>query len=82
MLVDLIPQGAQSSNLFDQAASEQIQKQAEVMHILDRINARWGSGTLGLATQHLKNQDWQMKSQLRSPRYTTCWQELPRVRLA
>lgn len=46
------------------------------MAALDMVNARFGRDTLRFAACGT-DQDWRMKQALRSPRYTTCWQELP-----
>lgn len=43
------------------------------------IHAEWGPGALRYAAESFAK-DWHMKSEQRSPRYTTHWGELPRVR--
>jgi DNA polymerase V len=43
---------------------------------MDRINRDQGAGTLQFASTQLSN-TWQMRTGNRSPRYTTCWDELP-----
>jgi DNA polymerase V len=50
-----------------------------LMQTMDSINARFGRGTLQFAVAGLKK-PWAMRSGMRSPRYTTCWSELPVVR--
>lgn len=47
--------------------------------MLDRINARWGRGTLRLAREGFV-QPWAMRQELRSPAYTTRWDDLLVVR--
>ncbi len=53
-----------------------------LMQTLDSINARFGRGTLQFAVAGLQK-SWAMKGGMRtlgaglSPRYTTCWSELP-----
>ncbi|MFZ5425967.1 MAG: Y-family DNA polymerase [Thermodesulfobacteriota bacterium] len=47
-----------------------------LMQTLDRVNARWGRGTLFPAACGVER-PWSMKQARRSPRYTTCWSELP-----
>ena len=49
------------------------------MHTLDGINAQFGRATLRFAAEGLE-QPWAMRASRRSPRYTTCWGELARVR--
>ena len=47
--------------------------------VLDRIDARWGRGTLRLAREGFA-QPWAMRQERRSPAYTTRWADLPVVR--
>jgi Domain of unknown function (DUF4113) len=46
---------------------------------LDAINAKLGRGTIQFAAAGLKK-PWAMKGEMRSPRYTTVWSEIPVVR--
>lgn len=46
------------------------------MHALDSIRAKYGSASLGYASEHLSTA-WQPRKALSSPRYTSHWQELP-----
>ena len=50
-----------------------------LMTVLDAINSRWGPGTLTSAAEGKRN-DWPMRSENRSPRYTTQWEEIQTVR--
>ena len=47
--------------------------------VLDRLNRRYGQDTVFLASAGLggARRVWSMKQEHRSPRYTTCWKELP-----
>lgn len=54
------------------------EKRKRLMSIMDEVNARFGRGTIGIAASGAK-QTWKMQSKWRSPRYTTCWAELPVV---
>lgn len=49
-----------------------------LMRTVDRINAEWGRGTVQMAVCGIR-QRWRMRADLRSPRYTTRWDELLRV---
>jgi DNA polymerase V len=49
-----------------------------LMQVMDRINQRWGRGTLKLAAEGVE-QAWKMRRERMSPAYTTSWKELPRV---
>ncbi|KAI9134268.1 Y-family DNA polymerase [Acaryochloris sp. CCMEE 5410] len=54
------------------------EKRKRLMLIMDEVNHRFGRGTIGIAASGAK-QTWKMQSKWRSPRYTTCWAELPVV---
>jgi DNA polymerase V len=64
-------------NLFD-TPNPAFQRQEKIMQVLDKLNQKYGKNTLKLATLGMK-QAWQMRSQMRSPRYTTVWNELLKV---
>jgi len=49
------------------------------MPVVDQINTRMGVGTLKFAALGLK-QRWKLRAERRSPRFTTCWSELPIVK--
>jgi len=63
-------------SLFGSAANPRRQ---QLMQTLDRINRQFGRGTLRLAAESLHD-GWAMRQELRSPRWTTQWDELPCVR--
>ncbi|WP_045443546.1 Y-family DNA polymerase [Citrobacter sp. S-77] len=77
MLGDFYSQGVAQLNLFDdnapRAGSEKL------MEVLDLLNAKEGRGTLYFAGQGIQQQ-WQMKREMLSPRYTTRYADLLRVR--
>lgn len=49
------------------------------MLVVDKVNREYGRGTLRLASEGVQ-QGWAMRQEKRSPRWTTCWDELPVVR--
>jgi DNA polymerase V len=53
-----------------------------LMMALDRLNDRYGRGTVQLASAGIGGdaRAWTMKQQWRTPGYTTCWDELPVAR--
>ena len=57
-------------------------KRTQLMKTLDEINARYGRGSLALASTGIAQQshEWDMKQERRSPRYTTDWFEIPIVK--
>lgn len=77
MLGDFFSQGVAQLNLFDEnaprAGSERL------MEVLDYLNGKDGKGTLYFAGQGIQQQ-WQMKRDMLSPRYTTRYSDLIKVR--
>jgi DNA polymerase V len=56
------------------------ERKKRFMKALDEINARWGRGTASFAVPSRQHRSWRMHRRFMSGRYTTCWDELPRVR--
>jgi DNA polymerase V len=52
----------------------------KLMAVIDSLNRRYGSGTIRFASEGMR-QDWKMRSDLRSPRFTTNWDELLVVKI-
>lgn len=77
MLGDFFSQGVAQLNLFDDNAPRH--NSGALMEMLDRLNAKEGRGTLYFAGQGIQPQ-WQMKRDMLSPRYTTRFSDLLRVR--
>jgi len=72
MLVGLVPAAPVQQSMF--VSTERADR---LMHALDRINARMGSHTLRYGALGLKKHGcWQTLCDRRSPRFTTCWNEL------
>jgi len=80
MLLDLSPKANRQLSLTETAQTEADARRSErVMATMDKINRELGKGTvqLGLPRQ---NNSWMLRSEQRTPRYTTCWKELTRVK--
>lgn len=79
MLTDLRPTGNQSPlELFENPHEER-----HIGILLEDVSSRFGRGSIGLGHAGIKSGlDWTMKRTMRSPRYTTHWDELPLVRAA
>ena len=77
MLAGLEPRAGRQLGLFDPPAAETARR-AGAMRCLDAINARFGRDTLQYAAAGL-GRPWRMRQTRKSPRYTTRWDELPRV---
>lgn len=67
-------------DLFDIEKGEKLRAKSKIMEAFDKINRKWGSNTVFLASRGVK-QAWTMRSFNRSPRYNTNWLELPRIRI-
>ena len=54
-------------------------ERGQLMGTMDKLNDRFGRGTLVLASAGVKGpqRDFEMKQNLLTPRYTTCWADLP-----
>lgn len=77
MLGDFYSQGIVQLDLFDDNAPRR--NSAPLMDVLDRVNTKTGKGTLYFAGQGIQ-QEWQMKREMLSPRYTTRYSDLLRVK--
>lgn len=73
MMLDLVQAGNEQQSLFAPATSAAGDK---VMEAMDALNRRYGKGTVFSAGQGIAK-PWDMKATMRSPRYTTQWEELP-----
>ncbi|QUY42200.1 Y-family DNA polymerase [Acaryochloris marina S15] len=74
LMVGLCPETTIQGHLWEK--DEGWEKRKRLMSIMDEVNDRFGRGTIGIAASGVK-QTWKMQSKWRSPRYTTCWAELP-----
>lgn len=79
-LGDFAPGKIIQTDLFGDANLGHEAKSHQRMQVLDFINGRWGQHTVRYAAEDLGN-SWHPKQQLRSPRYTTKWPEIPLVYL-
>ncbi len=77
LLGDFYSQGVAQLNLFDDNAPRK--NSQKLMAVLDHLNAEKGSGTLYFAGQGIQQQ-WQMKREMLSPRYTTRFSDLLTVK--
>lgn len=77
MLSGLEPADRRQLSLIEPPREEEA-KGTRLMAALDAVNARWGRETLRVAATGLER-PWRMRQAARSPRYTTCWEELATV---
>ena len=71
-LSGIVPDNAIQSNLFEPAPNE---KGRMLMSMMDNINFAMRNDVLKFAASGT-SKDWKMRQELRSPRYTTRWEEL------
>ncbi len=74
MLDGLVDATSHQADLFNRTPSN-----PKLMNTLDNINQSMGKGTLQFASEGF-SKSWVMRSERRSPDYTTNWTELPSVK--
>lgn len=80
MLSELQPKGQRQGCLWEEAADAgQREKSQKLMTALDGINQQFGRGSLQLGAVGIKPA-WTMKRGRVSPRYTTRWEDIPKVK--
>lgn len=77
MLTLLADKAARQSTLFDEPVARACS--SRLMAAVDAVNLQFGRGTLRLGASGTE-QRWAMRSESRSPRFTTRWDELPIAR--
>ena len=77
ILLGLTPEGEKQLSLFEKSEEDKKRSQG-LMQIMDKINNRYGRETIQLASSGI-HKKWQMKADYKSPKYTTNWDELPKV---
>ncbi len=77
LLYGLCSEDGVQKNLFHPALPDPDERR--IMETMDRINRKWGSGTLRIASTGT-DRGWYTKQERLSPRYTTQWEELGVVR--
>jgi DNA polymerase V len=80
LLCDLVSEHALQADLFDYMDLNGAAASQTRLRAFDAINSRYGRQTIRYAAEDL-SQAWQPKRQLRGPRYTTSWEELPTVHI-
>ncbi len=72
ILSGLVPENAVQSNLFEKSLHP---NDKELMKMIDNVNFSMRNDILKFASSGTKR-DWKMRQEMRSPRYTTRWNEL------
>ena len=76
MLGAIVPDNSLQGNLFLQNNES---NQRQLMHVIDNINFSQRDDVVKYVASGLKR-NWKMRQELRSPRYTTRWDELFEVK--
>lgn len=76
MLMDITKDHIRQGALFDDSALE-LDRSNALMRTMDSLNQKIGTNVIHSAATGIKRKHWEMRAEKRSPRYTTCWQELP-----
>jgi DNA polymerase V len=76
-LLELRPAEVVQPNLIHAPLTE---RQLAAQRAMDAINQKFGPDTLRIAAEGKKNQPWRTRLAHRTPRYTTRWNELLRIR--
>ena len=76
MITELLPETIRQPALWGELDRERRERAWKVM---DRLNATLGRDTVRILGAGSKDAAWKLKAEHRSPRWTTRWNELPRV---
>ncbi len=78
-LYDFVHEDSLQINLLRQNDHKEHLSQASRMKAVDSLNKRYGKHTVYYASEDLGDA-WQPKHQIKTPRYTTRWDELPKIK--
>jgi DNA polymerase V len=80
MLYDLAPASQLQTDLLGFVQPDDHTASSQRMQAVDAINQRFGKSKIHYAAEDL-SQAWRPRQDLRSPQYTTNWNELPEVKV-
>lgn len=75
MLSHIVPRSSVQLDAFDNVDRE---KFSRLMHVFDRVNLRNGDNALKFVATGVER-NWMMRSEMRSPQYTTRWEDIPEM---
>lgn len=79
-LYDFVHEDNLQMDILNQTAHQTHISELSRMQAIDTLNKRYGKYTVYYASENLDN-TWQPKHSIKTPRYTTNWEELPKIRL-
>ena len=77
ILTDIIPIEEMQDDIFD--VPEDKEKKAGLMKAMDMVNKKFGWKKMRVASSGIE-QSWWMRSNMRSPAYTTDWKQIPKAK--
>lgn len=77
MASGLRPQESVQGNLF--VSEEKENRLQTLMKTVDNLNKKNGRNSVYFSSCG-RNQSWQMRSEMRSPNYTTDWKDIPEIK--
>lgn len=78
ILDGLVPSRCYQRDLFAEHPVS-VEKQRSVMSVVDSINRRYGKKVIKTAAEGVSQNEWTMRQDRRSDRYTSCWDELLKI---
>lgn len=76
MALELGPEGAAQLG-FDAPDTVEVERRRRLMAALDGVNRQFGRGSVRVGTAGAASPGWGLRSEMRSPAYTTRWDALP-----
>lgn len=77
-LHDFVPEHILQTDLFGSSDPKDFVRSGNRMKAIDTLNTRYGKHTVYYASEAL-GKTWQPKHNIKTPRYTTRWEELPKL---
>ena len=78
MLTSLVPENQSQIHMFE-THQAYVEKQKKLASIVDKLNIKYGGGSLRYAAEGIEKK-WYMRSSQRSPAYTTMWKDLRTIK--
>jgi DNA polymerase V len=77
MITELLPETVRQPALWGELDRD---RREQAWKVMDKLNAKLGRDTVRILGAGPKDAAWKLRAEYRSPRWTTRWDELPRVR--
>ena len=76
ILLDLVPATTRQTLLFEEHGNP---RRKDFVDAVEEAASRYGAGGAFWGGQGIGKQ-WRMRREMRTPRYTTCWEDLPEIK--